>query len=108
MIDDLKREQDEARRDGATPVKNSGRGIFKCDAILGDFGIDYKHASKSFTLNPSTWAKISTDAWKNGKRNPTLKIVFENGGTPLRLWIINQSCMEDYLRLIELEKNNEI
>lgn len=105
--DYLKLEQAEAIRDGADIVKNSGRGLFKCDATLGDFGIDYKMAERSFALTPSKWSKIVSDAWRNGSRTAALKIVFLDG-LKLRLWIIDDFTMHDYLRLRKLEKDGEI
>ena len=100
MSDDLKREQAEARRDGAVPVKNSGRGLNKCDALLDNFGIDYKHAEKSFTLNPTIWSKVTSDAYRNGRRMGTVKVVFEGTNFPLRLWVISDDNMHEYLELL--------
>lgn len=107
MNEGLAKEAHEASLDGATLVKNSGRGMFKCDALLGIFGIDYKHAEKSFTLNTTIWAKVVKDAWKNGGRAPAIKVVFKNNGIPLRLWIISDEEMKEYLRLLEAENGTE-
>ena len=96
----------EAYLDGATLVKNSGRGFWKCDATLSIFGVDYKHSTKSFTFNPSKWAKLVSDALQNGLRRPAMKLVFENDGNPLRVWIISDAEMKDYIRLLELEEND--
>lgn len=104
----LKMEQDEARRDGAVPVSNSGRGLFKCDAILDDFGIDYKHTQKSFTINLATWAKATKDAMSQRKL-PTIKIIFwsvENENKT-RLWLIRDEEMHDYLRLLRKEQDEQ-
>jgi len=53
-------EADEIKRDGATPVKNSGRskGIAKGDAILEPFLIDYKEYNKTFGVSKDFWARF--------------------------------------------------
>lgn len=80
-------EEYEIKRDGMTPVKNSGRsrGIKKGDAILEPFLVDIKEYSKSFGLSKTVWAKVSTDAAYNGNRRPALKVVLDDS---LRLWVI--------------------
>lgn len=73
-------EKREASRDGAKPVKNSGRGFRKGDAVLdGDWLIDYKHNQSSFTLNSVAWSKHCKDAWNEGHLNPAIKVVFGDG-----------------------------
>lgn len=103
----LKKELAECARDGAVPVKNSGRGLKKGDAILGDFVVDYKMTDKSFTLSTKVWAKVQTDAWSNGNRIPAVKVVFfADGEAPVvRLWVVDDGTLQDYLRLKELEAN---
>lgn len=91
-------EADEIKRDGAKAVKNSGRskGIAKGDAILEPFLIDYKEYPKSFSINPEFWAKISTDAINNGRRQPALKLIM--GDTKkVRLWVIGDSMFHEML-----------
>jgi hypothetical protein len=91
-------EADEIKRDGATPVKNSGRskGIAKGDATLGPFLVDYKEYSKSFGITKDVWAKISTDAIHNGRRMPALKLVL--GDNPkARVWVIGDSMFHEML-----------
>jgi hypothetical protein len=91
-------EADEIKRDGATPVKNSGRsrGISKGDAVLEPFLIDYKEYGKSFSINQVFWAKISTDAIHNGRRQPALKLVMgETNKT--RLWVIGDTMFHEML-----------
>ena len=56
---------DEAREikmDGARPVKNSGRGLRKGDAVLYDLLIDYKDYTESFTINRKKWLKHAKDS----------------------------------------------
>lgn len=90
-------EASEARRDGAKLQKNSGRGKhLKGDAVLlGHFLIDYKEASKSFGINEKVWAKVSTDAVKQGLI-PLIKIIL---GTEdkVRLWVVPDYIMTDLL-----------
>lgn len=93
-------EADEIKRDGATPVKNSGRsrGTNKGDAILEPFLIDYKEYGKSFGITKEFWAKISTDAINNGRRIPALKLVIgEEGETRTRLWVIGDKMFHEML-----------
>ena len=93
----LKDEQNEAYRDGATPVKNSGRGLFKGDARLFPFTIDYKFSEKSFTISKSVWAKACSDAASNNLDIPAIKVVLGEKGNATRLWIIDQrTFMEMY------------
>lgn len=76
----MRNEKRETKRDGAKPVKNSGRGFRKGDAVLdGNWLIDYKHNESSFTLKSSAWSKHSQDAWNEGHLNPAIKVVFGNG-----------------------------
>jgi hypothetical protein len=90
-------EASEAKRDGAKLQKNSGRGKhLKGDAVLrGHFLIDYKEASKSFGINEKVWAKVSTDAVKQGLI-PLIKIIL---GTEdkVRLWVVPDYIMTDLL-----------
>lgn len=91
-------EAEEIRRDGATPVKNSGRGMHKGDAILEPFLVDYKEYSKSFGVTQEMWAKISTDSIKNGRRQPALKLVIgKEGEVRTRLWVIGNEMFHEML-----------
>lgn len=93
MVNWLKREHAEAKRDGSTPQPNSGRGTQKGDAILDDVMVDYKMSAASFTITPSVWAKICKDALSNGKI-PAIKAVL--GTDPYtRLWIIDEGYFND-------------
>jgi hypothetical protein len=54
----------QAKRDGATLRKNSGRGQRKGDAQLGDYLLDYKFTEKgSYALNFEAFEKHAKDAW---------------------------------------------
>jgi hypothetical protein len=92
-------ERGEIKRDGAKAQKNSGRGKYqKGDAIWEPFLIDYKEASRSFTLNKDVWAKICTDTFKVSRDlQPGLKIIL--GDTDkVRLAIIEWSFLEELIR----------
>ncbi|QOI67466.1 Holliday junction resolvase [Streptomyces phage Beuffert] len=98
-------EADEIKRDGATPVKNSGRskGTNKGDAILEPFLVDYKEYNKTFGVSKEFWAKISTDAINNGRRQPALKLVIRDSDDPesrtpkTRLWVIGDAMFHEML-----------
>lgn len=100
-VDYNKVEVIEARRDGATLVSNSGRGLHKGDAVMGPFLVDYKYGHKSFTINVSKWAKINADAFQNGQRIPALKLILENQPSHVRLFIIDEESMREYRDLKE-------
>lgn len=68
-------EKEEAKRDGAKQVKNSGRGFRKGDAVMNKFVIDYKHNGKSFSLTREGWIKLRKDAWKSTYKHPCLSVV---------------------------------
>jgi hypothetical protein len=81
-------EKEEIKRDGGRPQKNSGRGrIQKGDAILEPFCYDIKEYNKSFSINPKVWAKVCSDAFKSGRREPAIKIVM-GSENKTRLWVI--------------------
>ncbi|MAG73641.1 hypothetical protein CL620_04955 [archaeon] len=68
-------EKEEIKRDGATGVKNSGRGMKKGDAQLNKFLIDYKHCGKSFTISLKNWRKHAKDSWNDQYRHPCYGLV---------------------------------
>jgi hypothetical protein len=72
-------EKKQAKRDGATPVKNSGRGHQKGDALIPGFMIDYKFNAKSFQLTLDNWRKLSQEAWKSDRREPVIGVKYEDG-----------------------------
>ena len=88
-------ERSEVKRDGAKAQKNSGRGDYqKGDAKWKMFLVDYKEASKSFTLNKDVWAKATTDAIKNNN-DPAIVVVLGESGIKTRLAIIELSILEE-------------
>lgn len=98
-------ERSEVKRDGAKAQKNSGRGDYqKGDAQWKDFVVDYKEASRSFTLNKDVWAKICTDTFKvNRDMHPALKIIIGED-SKVRLGIIEWTVLEELIQF--KEKNN--
>lgn len=79
MTDYNKLEKKEAKRDGVTPVRNSGRGKMKGDARSERFLIDYKFNALSFTLSLKNWIKLTKDAWMGGQKMPLICIKFHDG-----------------------------
>ena len=101
-------ERAEIKRDGATAQKNSGRGDYqKGDALWYDFVVDYKEASRSFTLNKEVWAKICTDTFRVSRdRHPVLKIIL--GDTQkVRLGIVEWTYLENLVGELEYYKSRE-
>lgn len=89
---------------GAKPHKNSGRGIKKADGTLGNFIIDVKEYSKSFSLSQNVWAKIVTDSLRVDKsKSPAIIVVLGEGNRKTRLAVIELSELE---RLINNENNS--
>lgn len=83
-------EANEIKRDGARAQKNSGRGgIQKGDATIGSFCYDVKEYPKGFTVNTNVWAKVCTDAFRSGGREPAIKIVLGTADNKTRLWVIS-------------------
>lgn len=99
-------EASEAKRDKSRLQKNSGRGQYqKGDATLDIFTVDYKEFAKSFSLSRDVWAKICSDAIRNGRTEPALKVVLGDGNSKIRLWVVAEHIMEDYIRLRRLEED---
>lgn len=92
-------EKSEIKRDGARAQKNSGRGKYqKGDAIMPPFLVDYKEASKSFTINKESWAKICTDTFKVSRElYPCLKLIIGDGNDKIRLAVIEWSYLQDLI-----------
>lgn len=93
-------EKIEAGRDGATLQRNSGRGKHdKGDAVLEPFLIDYKEYDQSFSVSRSNWAKLQSDAFKAGRREPAFKLVLGDKDTnqKLRLWVISDAMFHEML-----------
>jgi hypothetical protein len=89
-------ERGEVKRLNAQPVKNSGRGQKKGDAIFHQFTVDFKEYPKGFTVNQENWAKATTDAMKN-KNDPAIIVVLGEGNKKTRLAIIELSILEQLL-----------
>lgn len=77
----------ELKRIGATPVKNSGRGMMKGDGILEPFLVDIKEGKKSVSFTESMWAKIGSDSIQNGRRQPLIVMVIGNA----RIWAMSEA-----------------
>jgi len=100
-------EASEVKRDGARAQKNSGRGQYqKGDSILDIFTVDYKEYSKSFSVSRDVWAKICSDAFRNGQNEPALKLVLGSGNEKIRLWVVAEHIIEDYIRLRKAEEGD--
>lgn len=85
-------EASESKRDGSKLQPNSGRGQFaKGDATLGGWCIDYKEYGKSFAISENVWAKICTDAFRSGNKEPALKLVLGSGQNKTRLFVISET-----------------
>jgi hypothetical protein len=98
-------EKTEIKRDGAKAQKNSGRGMYqKGDALLSIFTIDYKEYPKGYRVDKAAWAKICSDAWRNGGMEPMIKIVLGEGNNRTRLCVVSENIMQDYIRLLTEEK----
>ena len=92
-------ERGEAKRIGAQLHKNSGRNQKKGDATWGNYVVDIKEYSKSFSISQNVWAKVVTDQMKVDKsKSPALILVLGEGNRKTRLAVIELSELE---RLIE-------
>jgi hypothetical protein len=89
-------EKSESKRIGAKQHKNSGRNTHKGDATWQNFTVDFKEASKSFTLNKDVWAKATTDAIKNNS-DPLIIVVLGSGNTKVRLAILEFDLLDQIL-----------
>jgi hypothetical protein len=91
-----KSELSELKRMGAVPQKNSGRGKHdKGDGVLDDFWlVDIKEYAVGFMVSLSSWAKVCTDAFKAGSKEPLLKLVLGTGNKKVRVVVISESMFE--------------
>ena len=89
-------EKSESKRIGAKQHKNSGRNTKKGDATWNNFVVDFKECSKSFTINKDVWAKATTDAIKSNK-DPAIFIILGEGPNKVRLALIEQSILEQFV-----------
>jgi hypothetical protein len=90
-------EKEEAKRDGARTVKNSGRGFRKGDATMNKFLLDYKHNGKSFTLTQKFWKKFSKDAWNNNYKYPCISVVMGDD-SETKVAIIDWEVFKDLIK----------
>ena len=94
----------ELKRIGATPVKNSGRGMFKGDGILGPFLVDVKEYANSFSISRKNWAKLSTDSIQNRRKQPMFVLALgdpEGKEQPIRVWVVGESMGKEMLQAWE-------
>jgi hypothetical protein len=98
-------ERRQAKRDGAKPVKNSGRGHEKGDAKLPGFLMDYKFNDKSFQLTADNWVKFSNQAWKQDRREPIICVNFGDGS---RIAIIDWSVFRQYFEEINMKMGDDL
>jgi outer membrane phospholipase A len=89
-------ERSESSRLGAKQHKNSGRNNTKGDATWENFTVDFKEYPKGFTVNQNNWAKVSTDAVRNGN-DPAIIAVLGTGNQKTRLAIVELSLLESLL-----------
>lgn len=90
-------EKREIARFGGQPQKNSGRGQHKKgDAILGPFTVDVKEYAKSYAISRTNWAKICTDAARNGNE-PSLMLALGEGQQTTRVWVVGDQMFKQML-----------
>jgi hypothetical protein len=88
-------EKNESKRIGAKQHKNSGRNTKKGDATWRNFVVDFKEASKSFTINQDVWAKAVTDSIKAGvDKSPAIVIILGEGNKKTRLALIEFDLLD--------------
>lgn len=98
----------ELKRVGATPVKNSGRGMKKGDGTLGPFLVDVKEYENSFSVSRDNWAKLGSDSIQNGRRQPMFILVLGSGDKPpVRIWCVGESMGQEMLEAWE-EKYGQV
>jgi hypothetical protein len=73
------REAEEAEKDGAKLIKNSGRGMRKGDAHLDNYLIDYKFYAKQYSVSEKNWDKVREDAINEGFMDPVISVVLGSG-----------------------------
>ena len=88
-------EKNESKRIGAKQHKNSGRNTHKGDATWKNFTVDFKECGKSFALNKDVWAKVVTDAIRNGN-DPMILLVLGDGNQKIRLAITEFEILEQF------------
>lgn len=95
-------EKAKALKDGASLVKNSGRGLNKGDAKTDHLLIDYKFTTKdSYSINIGDWRKHELDAFKSADRQPVVVAIFtghKDKSLAIVDWEFLQELMENYER----------
>ena len=89
-------EKSESKRINAKQHKNSGRNTKKGDATWNNFIVEFKECSKSFSINKDVWAKITTDAIKNGG-DPMIILILGEGSQKVRLAITEFDILKESL-----------
>ena len=88
-------ERTESKRIGAKQHKNSGRNTKKGDATWRNFVVDFKEASKSFTINQDVWAKAVTDSIRaDSDKSPAIVVILGEGNKKVRLAIIEFDMLD--------------
>jgi len=88
-------EKNESKRIKAKQHKNSGRNTKKGDATWRNFVVDFKEASKSFTINQDVWAKAVTDSITAGTdKSPAIVVILGEGNKKTRLAIIEFDLLD--------------
>ena len=90
-------EKEEIKKDGAQGVKNSGRGMRKGDAKLGEFLVDYKHNEKTFTLTRTAFRKLRADAWNTQYKHPCISVVL-GGDSDTKVAVIEWEVFMELLK----------
>lgn len=81
-----RKEELQARKDGAKVVKNSGRGMNKGDATLENYMVDYKFTEKSsYSLNLAKFNALEKQAWREGKTAITVAVFEEPRGKTIAM-----------------------
>jgi hypothetical protein len=96
-----KAEKRQAKKDGATQVKNSGRGERKGDARTSEILIDYKFTDgKSYSVNIEKFKEFQKESWRE-QREAVQVAIFQNYGEKA-LAIIDWSVLSELYELIEV------
>ncbi len=102
------REAREIRADGATPIPNSGRGMLKGDAVLGNYLLDYKDYTNSFSISLKALHKHARDSWKAHHKIPCQAVTINpkegSNDRAMKVAIIPWNAFQD---LLETERKYE-
>lgn len=102
-------EEAELKRIGATPVRNSGRGLKKGDGILYPFLVDIKEYTNSHSVSRSSVAKLGKDCQTHTPRlEPMFVLVLgKEGEAPVRMWVVPE-LMGMQMHEAWMEKHGEV